>query len=253
MRRILYIILIVLLPFLGFSQAESNEALFSKSIENYGKGDYQQAIYGYQAILKSGYESSSLYYNMANAYYKLNHVPESIYYYEKALKLNPENKEARTNLVFANQMRVDAITPLPQTWLRKLSNRIISLFSLNVWATYSIIGVWLFVFSFLLYYFIEKTTLKRLFFTLMLFTVIFTAGTYFIANTHKNRVENEKFAILFDKTVRLFAEPNTYSTEVASLHEGTKVEIIEQQNDWLKVKLANGKIGWTKESVLKII
>ena len=87
----------------------------------------------------------------------------------------------------------------------------------------------------------------------MLFTVIFTAGTYFIANTHKNRVENEKFAILFDKTVRLFAEPNTYSTEVASLHEGTKVEIIEQQNDWLKVKLANGKIGWTKESVLKII
>ena len=123
---------------IGWGQDQDN---FDKATTLYQKGDYSQAAAVYSSILKSGKESSALYYNLGNTYYKLNNVPESIYYYEKALQLDPENADAKNNLIFANQMKIDAITPLPKTWVRQLSDGIVGLFSAHTWAVLSIIGV----------------------------------------------------------------------------------------------------------------
>ena len=233
---------------IGWGQDQDN---FDKATTLYQKGDYTQAAAVYSSILKSGKESSALYYNLGNTYYKLNNVPESIYYYEKALQLDPENADAKNNLIFANQMKVDAITPLPKTWVRQLSDGIVGLFSAHTWAVLSIIGVFAFVLSFLLYYFVERTTLKRTFFSLMLVFLFFAVGSYTLAHFCHKQVSQTQYAILFDKTVRVFSDANAYSSEVMQLHEGTKVEIIEDAKDWVKIRLVNGKTGWTKVSSLR--
>ena len=233
---------------IGWGQDQDN---FDKATTLYQKGDYTQAAAVYSSILKSGKESSALYYNLGNTYYKLNNVPESIYYYEKALQLDPENADAKNNLIFANQMKVDAITPLPKTWVRQLSDGIVGLFSAHTWAVLSIIGVFAFVLSFLLYYFVERTVLKRTFFSLMLVFLFFAVGSYTLAHFCHKQVSQTQYAILFDKTVRVFSDANAYSSEVMQLHEGTKVEIIEDAKDWVKIRLVNGKTGWTKVSSLR--
>lgn len=233
---------------IGWGQDQDN---FDKATTLYQKGDYTQAAAVYSSILKSGKESSALYYNLGNTYYKLNNVPESIYYYEKALQLDPENADAKNNLIFANQMKVDAITPLPKTWVRQLSDGIVGLFSAHTWAVLSIIGVFAFVLSFLLYYFVERTALKRTFFSLMLVFLFFAVGSYTLAHFCHKQVSQTQYAILFDKTVRVFSDANAYSSEVMQLHEGTKVEIIEDAKDWVKIRLVNGKTGWTKVSSLR--
>ena len=233
---------------IGWGQDQDN---FDKATTLYQKGDYTQAVALYSSILKSGKESSALYYNLGNTYYKLNNVPESIYYYEKALQLDPENADAKNNLIFANQMKVDAITPLPKTWVRQLSDGIVGLFSAHTWAVLSIIGVFAFVLSFLLYYFVERTALKRTFFSLMLVFLFFAIGSYTLAHFCHKQVSQTQYAILFDKTVRVFSDANAYSSEVMQLHEGTKVEIIEDAKDWVKIRLVNGKTGWTKVSSLR--
>ena len=233
---------------IGWGQDQDN---FDKATTLYQKGDYTQAAAVYSLILKSGKESSALYYNLGNTYYKLNNVPESIYYYEKALQLDPENADAKNNLIFANQMKVDAITPLPKTWVRQLSDGIVGLFSAHTWAVLSIIGVFAFVLSFLLYYFVERTALKRTFFSLMLVFLFFAIGSYTLAHFCHKQVSQTQYAILFDKTVRVFSEANAYSSEVMQLHEGTKVEIIEDAKDWVKIRLVNGKTGWTKVNSLR--
>lgn len=233
---------------IGWGQDQDN---FDKATTLYQKGDYTQAAGVYSSILKSGKESSALYYNLGNTYYKLNNVPESIYYYEKALQLDPENADAKNNLIFANQMKVDAITPLPKTWVRQLSDGIVGLFSAHTWAVLSIIGVFAFVSSFLLYYFVERTALKRTFFSLMLVFLFFAVGSYTLAHFCHKQVSQTQYAILFDKTVRIFSDANAYSSEVMQLHEGTKVEIIEDAKDWVKIRLVNGKTGWTKVSSLR--
>jgi tetratricopeptide repeat protein len=233
---------------IGWGQDQDN---FDKATTLYQKGDYTQAAAVYSSILKSGKESSALYYNLGNTYYKLNNVPESIYYYEKALQLDPENADAKNNLIFANQMKVDAITPLPKTWVRQLSDGIVGLFSAHTWAVLSIIGVFAFVLSFLLYYFVKRTALKRTFFSLMLVFLFFAIGSYTLAHFCHKQVSQTQYAILFDKTVRVFSDANAYSSEVMQLHEGTKVEIIEDAKDWVKIRLVNGKTGWTKVGSLK--
>ena len=233
---------------IGWGQDQDN---FDKATTLYQKGDYTQAAAVYSSILKSGKESSALYYNLGNTYYKLNNVPESIYYYEKALQLDPENADAKNNLIFANQMKVDAITPLPKTWVRQLSDGIVGLFSAHTWAVLSIIGVFAFVLSFLLYYFVERTALKRTFFSLRLVFLFFAVGSYTLAHFCHKQVSQTQYAILFDKTVRVFSDANAYSSEVMQLHEGTKVEIIEDAKDWVKIRLVNGKTGWTKVSSLR--
>lgn len=233
---------------IGWGQDQDN---FDKATTLYQKGDYTQAAAVYSSILKSGKESSALYYNLGNTYYKLNNVSESIYYYEKALQLDPENADAKNNLIFANQMKVDAITPLPKTWVRQLSDGIVGLFSAHTWAVLSIIGVFAFVLSFLLYYFVERTALKRTFFTLMLVFLFFAVGSYTLAHFCHKQVSQTQYAILFDKTVRVFSDANAYSSEVMQLHEGTKVEIIEDAKDWVKIRLVNGKTGWTKVNSLR--
>ena len=225
---------------IGWGQDQDN---FDKATTLYQKGDYTQAAAVYSSILKSGKESSALYYNLGNTYYKLNNVPESIYYYE--------NADAKNNLIFANQMKVDAITPLPKTWVRQLSDGIVGLFSAHTWAVLSIIGVFAFVLSFLLYYFVERTALKRTFFSLMLVFLFFAIGSYTLAHFCHKQVSQTQYAILFDKTVRVFSDANAYSSEVMQLHEGTKVEIIEDAKDWVKIRLVNGKTGWTKVSSLR--
>ena len=233
---------------IGWGQDQDN---FDKATTLYQKGDYTQAAAVYSSILKSGKESSALYYNLGNTYYKLNNVPESIYYYEKALQLDPENTDAKNNLIFANQMKIDAITPLPKTWVRQLSDGIVGLFSAHTWAVLSIIGVFAFVLSFLLYYFVERTALKRTFFSLMLVFLFFAIGSYTLAHFCHKQVSQTQYAILFDKTVRVFSDANAYSSEVMQLHEGTKVEIIEDAKEWVKIRLVNGKTGWTKVNSLR--
>ena len=68
---------------------QANDSLFTLASEDYANQDYSLAIDKYQSILSSAIESSELYYNLGNSYYKINEIHQAIYNYEKSLKLNP--------------------------------------------------------------------------------------------------------------------------------------------------------------------
>jgi len=74
-----------------FAQA-SMESLVEQGNEAYNQGDYRKAIAFYEQTLSMGQHSAALYFNLGNAYYKLNNVAESVYYFEKAQQLNPKEK-----------------------------------------------------------------------------------------------------------------------------------------------------------------
>ena len=70
-----------------------SESLFKEANQAYANENYEEAISKYQSILKEGYESTSVYYNLGNSHYKLNNVGPSVYYFEKALKLDPNDAD----------------------------------------------------------------------------------------------------------------------------------------------------------------
>ena len=103
MKTILYI-LSFLLSAISFAQ---NETLFEEANTLYNKGKYGEAIDKYTSILETGNHSASLYFNLANANYKLNNIAPSIYFYEKALQLAPNDSDINNNLAFAQNMTID--------------------------------------------------------------------------------------------------------------------------------------------------
>jgi tetratricopeptide (TPR) repeat protein len=56
-----------------------SESLFKEANQAYANENYEEAISKYQSILKDGYESTSVYYNLGNSHYKLNNVGPSVY------------------------------------------------------------------------------------------------------------------------------------------------------------------------------
>ena len=101
------------------SMAQVPDSLFASANKLYQQERYIEALEQYQNIEKLDLESASLYFNMANIYYRTNQVAPAIYYYEKALKLNPNDKDIRFNLGFANNMILDNIEPLPKSLWQK--------------------------------------------------------------------------------------------------------------------------------------
>ena len=59
-------------------------------------------------------------------------------------------------------------------------------------------------------------------------------------------------------TLRASSGDRTYEARTAAtgafvLHDGTKVNIVDRSNGWLKIKLGNGNEGWIKEKDVKEI
>ncbi|XLS29045.1 tetratricopeptide repeat protein [Flavobacteriaceae bacterium M23B6Z8] len=248
MKKLFYLLLLI--PVLLFAQ---NDQLFEKATALYNEGKFEEAINAYETILASKQHSAALYYNLGNAHYKLNHIAPSIYYYEKALLLNPGDKDVLNNISFARNMAIDVIEPLPPTGFSKFIERSIGRLSYKNWAILSIIGVFLFTGLFLTYYFLYQQKFKRIAFVSSLLFLGLSIFSVNMAFHEYNTIQNNRPAIVFSEETNVNAEPNNRSDIVFTLHEGTKVQVLESYNEWKKIKLADGKIGWLPSSEIKEI
>lgn len=230
-----------------------NNALFEKANEAYNVGNYPEAVSLYKEVLKNGEESAELYFNLGNTHYKLNHIAESIYNYEKALLLDPGDKTIKNNLEFASNMLIDDIKVVPKSGLSNFIANTISILSFNGWAWLAIVAVVIFSVLFLLYYFSIASKWKRVFFTVAITAVVISFICLIFAFYMKNVIQNEEFAIVFAEEVPVRNEPNLRGDELFLLHEGTKVQILNTFQNWVQLELANGSTGWLDKSSIKFL
>lgn len=249
MRRIKILWVMMLLVSTVIS-AQKNE-IFEKANTSYNEGEFAAAIAAYKSILDAGQESSALYYNLANAHYKLHEIGASIYYYEKALVLDPGDSDVKNNLKFAQNATIDQIEVLPQGIIQKTMDTITNRLSFDSWAWVSVFFVLGFVILFMAYYSSRETMKKRLFFVSSWCCAGIALMAVFFAFRQYDFIQNQKFAIIFSPKTFVKSEPNLRSEEAFTLHEGTKVAILEAINDWKKIKLEDGKMGWIPADVLK--
>lgn len=233
--------------------AQQTDLLFKAGNDHYAQGRFQEAIDAYKRILDQKVESAALYYNLANAHYKLNNVAPTVYYYEKALQLAPGDPDIRNNAAFAENMKIDAIEPLPENTLQEWTNSVISLFTIDGWAKAAVLCVILFILFFLGYYFSYTTIKKRAFFISSLVVFIIAIMSVSFAYTAFAKAQQDNPAIVFTPEVEVKSEPNLSSTLAFTLHEGTKVFVLEEVNEWNRIKLIDGKTGWIPTGDIKLL
>ena len=235
--RLLFLILLI-----NYSFSQNSD--FDKANLLYNEGEYMDAIEVYSGIIDDGLHSADLYFNIGNSYYKINDTPNSIFYYEKALLLDPDNKSVKNNLAYAQNMLIDKIETLPKNQITVLFDSIISVFSYEYWQFFTIFFQWLFTIFFILFIFSKTSVFKRKYFTYSSTSLIIFIVTLIISINSKNNYLKTDPAILFDKEVSFRSEPNLRSEEIFKLHEGLKINIIETINDWTLIELSNGSEGW---------
>ena len=244
-------LLFTLIVNLSFSQEKD---IFVTANERYNAGDFTLAIEKYREILISGNHSSDLYFNLGNAYYKVDSLASAIYYYEKGLKFYPNNPDLIQNLQYLNNLIINNIEPINVDVLSNKANYISNYFSLYYWSILCVILAIVSSFLFLLYYFSRSSKIKRTTFTLFVLSYIITCSILFISFQNYNSQTDFQYAIVFDQSIDVNLEPNSNSEVLFKIYEGTKLEIIEDfDNDWLKIKLLDGQIGWIIKNKLKII
>ena len=249
LRYITWIFLIVPFVLLG----QNLEANFETGNDHYANGRYQEAIDAYKSILDAGQESAALYYNLANAHYKLNNVAPSVYYYEKAKQLSPADADIQNNAAFAENMKIDAIDTLPENTVKKTMNKVIDTFTIDGWAITAVIFIILAVLLCIGYFFAYTAGRKRLLFITGTIALLLGIMSVVFAYSAFAKASSDNPAIVFIEEVEIKSEPKLASTTAFTLHEGTKVQVLETVTDWSRIQLSDGKVGWIPSSDIKLL
>lgn len=221
-------------------QTSESEELFFSSNQAYRQGRFQEAIDGYGQLIQSGHKEGNLYYNLGNAYFRMDQLGRAILNYERAHVLMPRDADLNFNLSHARDKTQDAVSEshdlvsMTFFWLKDLS-----------------LGelLWGFAILNLLFW---TTLLIRLFFkfewtyyaSLMSLILWIIAGASFGLKWYELNTDDR--AVILEQEVNILAGPDIRDTVLFKLHAGTIVHYERSEDGWSLISLPDKKRGWVK-------
>ena len=230
--------------------------LFSEANDQYAAGNYAEAAQMYEQLLTETTAitktTSETYYNLGNAYFKQDELAQAILAYERCLRLDPRNKDAKYNLAFAQSRIIDNIEDnqayFISSWLRAVRNSLRE----TTWMWLSICTFLLVLIGALLFALSKEQWLRKTAFYTAVVALIVSACAVANAGSLHSRDTNRAEAIITQGVVNAKASPDRSGTELFTLHEGTKVIIHETLGDWCNIHVGNN-VSWIKLSNLERI
>ncbi|WP_033148770.1 BatD family protein [Prevotella sp. P6B1] len=231
----------------------ANAATKAEADSAYVNGNYQEAIKGYESLLKNG-ASAEIYYNLGNAYYRTENITRAVLNYERALLLSPGDGDIRFNLQIARSKTIDKIVPESEmffvTWYRSLVN----LMSVDGWARTALVALVLVIGLFLVYLFSVRVWMQKVgFFGGFALLALFVVSNIF-AWQQRQQLLYRQSAIVVAPSVTVKSTPAQNGTDLFILHEGSKVVITDSSmKNWREIRLADGKKGWLESKKIEMI
>jgi len=246
MKRLITILSFVLCP-LSFILAQSD---FDAANAAYAEGRYEEAAAGYEALLAES-PNATLYYNLGNARFKQGELAQAILNYERALRLQPNHKDAQYNLAFAQSRITDNIVEQDfflSAWARTVRNSLKE-------STWLILSICLFILALagiLLFLLGREPWLRKTAFHTAWIALLFSliAGLNASSLHQRDSLRNE--AIITQGVVNAKSSPDRSGTDLFTLHEGTKVTIRETLGEWSNVSVGSN-VGWIRTTCLERI
>jgi tetratricopeptide (TPR) repeat protein len=242
MKKIIFIICI-----LCSINIKADDSLFINANKDYANESYSEAIKKYESIINSNLESAELYYNLGNCYYKTEQIHKAIYYYEKTLKYNSDFNDASENILLCQLKLIDKIDSMPELFYKTIFKKIKKSLSFNNWFYLTIIFIWIVFLLSIFRVFKRRNTfvLTNLFIVALIL--------FFITYNVSSDYTNTRSAIIYASSTNIMSAPSDKSTNLFTLHIGTKINIKDQIGDWLNINISNGEKGWIRLSDIKEI
>jgi tetratricopeptide (TPR) repeat protein len=229
------------------------DSLMNAGNNAYQNGQWHNAIDCYAKIDSSGYQSADLYYNLGNSFFKSGDKAHALLWYERALRLSPNNEDIEHNIAFVNLQIIDKMDILPPIFIVTWWNEISGLFTSNGWAILSIVCAFAAVIALLLFLLGSPAFLRSIgtiFLSISLIIGIFAA---IFAAREKTRYSRHPEAIVMEKVVSAQSAPTNNGKELFVIHEGLKVSIIDYSGSYFEIRLPGGEKGWILGEMVEVI
>ena len=235
-------------------------------IEAYNNKEYADAVEAFESVVANGHASADVYYNLANAYFKLGQqgdtssrlfaegeLGRAVLNYERALKLDPTMDDARYNLDIAKDLTNDT-EAVPESFIVRLWHSLAGAMTTNGWATLSLSSLFVTVVLVLLYLLHGAIVVRKVAFFLAIATVIiFILATALSLTQLKAATTSSRAVILTNDTTPVHASPDSASKIIREPSQGVTVEIERSQDEWSEVRFADGEKGWVRSTNVEII
>ena len=252
-RHTVWIKLLVLLSLCCLTGAAvSNDwtERFNQANDLYRQGRYREATPLYEKLVSEGAISTSLYYNLANVYFKQGQIGKAILFYERAIRLAPKDKEILGNLSYAREFVQDKVTgPEPSAWMRRLVY-VYELLTLNM--TVLLSSLFYFILTLVVCILIVRPASGR---AMRKWFILFSVLLSLSLSLLGAKLFSERYsqAIIVAREVEVRYGPSLQETKAFLLHEGTSCAIREISGEWVLIWLPNDRGGWVPRESLEQI
>lgn len=260
MKKLIFTTIILLS---GVLTLRAGSPLVAQADSAYNADNFRQAADMYLNVIQTEGPSAKLYYNLGNSYYRLGEMGNAILSYERALRLDPSDKDARNNLAFVNSR----ITDRPGergTFLGNALDAISAYAHSNAWAWIAFACFVLTLAGVLAYIFSQTVAVRKVGFFGGILTLIGCGICLFFSFRSAAIALVDDVAIITVPSTILSTTPRVpqdRSQEAMLLHEGTKVTILDSVRSttdsinslWYDVEVDNAHRAWINAAAVQKI
>jgi len=207
------------------------------------RGDYAAAAAAYEQLDRQHVVSTDLYYNLGVTYFRQGHLGKAIWSFERALVVSPDDEDARFNLAQARKLADQrAHDKLEGAEREPLWSRVVTYVSPS---TTVVIFCALYLGCFALL-FIRRRSADDSRVAVTAGAAILGAGALLAGTLVMGRMNLDRipFAVVLPDTVAVKeAADNNFHTSF-QVHGGLRVRVLDREQDWVRVRLANGLEGF---------
>ncbi len=250
MNKIIYMLFILLYCCLGISAQTADKAQ-----KQYMQKDYVGAATTYEKLLADSATmqgnqcaKANTYYNLGNCYYRTNNYALAVLNYQRALRINPSDKDAAFNLQLTQTKLQDQFTPPSEmffiTWMRMF----ITCISATAWGYWALLLLVIAVCLWTLCKWLNHVVIKKVCLSLSGISFVFALLSFVFAYTENNCLYASK-QVVVTSVCNAYDSPTQGAKVVKELHEGVLLNVEdEQQGGWLYAEMPDGNKVWLKSA-----
>jgi tetratricopeptide (TPR) repeat protein len=224
---------IAFLAFWAGSSSAQPDPDFTKANQEYAQGHFKEAISGYEALIRAGQLSATLFYDLGNSYFRIGDFGRAILNYERALALERHHPEATANLQIARDEA--RALELQQSW----PERYLRFASVNQYSIAAAIAFWLAAFAIVMLIFARRRSATLI--ATSIFCLLMSAAASFAVYTLEG---GSALAIVTGKNVQARLATADTANSVLALPPGSEVKVLSTRGDWIYAALPNNLRGW---------
>lgn len=237
------LILVVVAPSVS---AQSDE--FEMANRFYEDKDFASAIRLYHSILDRDFVSATLYFNLANAYFKAGDLGHAVLYYTRAQRLAPDDEDIAFNLNFAKQFSRVQMEGVQLNPIRSFMVALVGPYSLEHLGWITSIFFFLMVGSLTVRYGFGHSSSPLRVFTAVSLILLVLAGSL-TGFKYRNDYLTPRAVIVADESPVYTGASDQSDIELHGA-PGLIVEVISESGEYLNVLFENKRRGWIQTDLV---